>query len=138
MEVSGLAENKLSCSLTMRWTTKKSKCSCRCWNWKVTFSSYSKYVTAEVKEVEIELAASLWWPCSTGTINHLLKEIVKKGWKSNYELYVLSQIWIWYIFRQDLVYLLCEELATANLAVLFSLHFYDLWYVLSTLGRYSL
>ena len=61
---------------------------------------------------KLSFAASLWWPCSAATVSHLLKEFKKKDWKTSIKLYVLLQIWIWYIFRQDLVYLLWEELAT--------------------------
>jgi len=43
---------------------------------------WPKSVTAKVKKVEIELAASLWRHCSRATVNHP-RETIKRHWKIN-------------------------------------------------------
>jgi len=42
----------------------------------------TKSVTAKVRKVEIERAASLWWHCSTATVNDP-RETIKRHWKNN-------------------------------------------------------
>ena len=69
---------------------------------RLNFPGANQSVTAAVRKVEIELAASLWWHCSTAAV---------KSQKSMENQHGILSFWlqinlvsIWYIFRLDLVY----------------------------------
>jgi len=68
-------------------------------------STSGKSVTVKVKKVEIEFAA-LWCHCTTATVDHI-SEVVKARKMQHYiSIFLLgiNLVYIWYIFRQDLVY----------------------------------